>query len=449
MARRTLAPAPVGRDPLSFEDALETEPIRKVAFYFCLAALFLRLSVLPELIYYVTNVNTYLLYLVVPLAMVSTLLKGGLQRTFQSRASFYWVAFFVWMVLATPFSTWPGGSAGRVRVYAEIDGIFLILVGGMALNWNEVRVIFRTIAAAAVTNLVCTRLFERMSNGRVSLGASGTIGNSNDLAAQLLLVLPFLLFFMVGRGRSIVVRIAVLGLLMYGLWIILGTASRGGLIGLGVVFLCLLIHASLPQRLLLVVLAGVIAMVALAVLPAMTLNRLGSLFGAKDREATESSESRQYLFQTSVKFTVEHPVFGVGPGQFAVFEGKMSREHGFHGNWHETHCAFTEVSSECGVPAFIFFTAGIGSALLLVLRTYRKAKREGYPEIANGCFCYLLAMAGYLVALIFLAQAYTYRLPAMVGLAVTLSFAAMRTMRSSRDGQDSTLPSSPQRAGHR
>ncbi|HEY9140535.1 MAG TPA: O-antigen ligase family protein [Bryobacteraceae bacterium] len=446
-----MAPAPVavGLAPLSFEDAWETEPIRKISLYFCLAALFLRLSVLPELIFYITHVNTYLLYLVGPLAIVSTLLKGGVQRTFQSRAAWYWLAFLVWMTLAVPFSSWPGGSVARVKSYTEFEVIFLILVGGMALSWSEVRVIFRTIAAAAVMNLISTRLFERMANGRVSLESSGTIGNSNDLAAQLLLVLPFLLFFMMGRGRSIVVRIGVLGLLMYGLWIILGTASRGALIGLGVVFLCLLLHASLPQRLLLVVLAGVIALAALAVLPAMTLNRLGSLFGAKDKEATESAESRKYLFQTSVKFTIENPVFGVGPGQFSNFEGKTSREQGLHGNWHETHCAFTEVSSECGVPAFIFFTAGIGSALLLVLRTYRMAKREGYPEIANGCFCYLLGMGGYLVALVFLAQAYTYRLPAMVGLAVTLNFAATRTMKSSHEGQAPALAPSPQRAVHR
>jgi O-antigen ligase len=450
MAPGTLAPVDVGQIPFSFDDAWETEPIRKISFYFCLAALFLRLGVVPELILYVTHVNTYLLYLVAPLAIVSTLLKGGVRRAFQSRASYYWLAFFVWMALASPFSSWPGGSVATVITYARVDVIFLVLVGGMALNWNEVRIIFRVIAAAAVVNLVSTRLFEKIDEGRVSLESSGSIGNSNDLAAHLILVLPFLLFFMTGRGRSIVVRIVVLGLLLYGVWIILGTASRGALIGLAVMFLCLLIHASLPQRLLLVVVAGVMALVALAVLPAMTRNRLSSIFGAKEKEADESTEARKYLFRTSVKYTIEHPVFGVGPAQFASFEGKTSRAQGFHGNWHESHCAYTEVSSECGVPALIFFTAGLGSAMLLVLRTYRRAKREGYLEIANGCFCYLLAMAGYLGALLFLAQAYSYQLPAMVGLAVTLSYAAMRTMRSSHTGQASIpLAPVPQGAIHR
>jgi len=442
MAPGTAAPVAVGQAPLSFDDAWEIEPVRKISFYFCLAALFLRLGVVPELILYLTHVNTYLLYVVAPLAIVSTLLKGGVRRTFQARASYYWLGFFAWMALATPFSSWQGGSAGRLITYARVDVIFLVLVGGMALNWNEVRVIFRAIAAAAIVNLVSTRFFEKIANGRVSLESSGTIGNSNDLAAHLLLVLPFLLFFMLGRDRWKVVRMAMLGLLLYGIWIILGTASRGALIGVAVVFLCILIRASLPQRLLLVVFAGAIALLAVAVLPSMTLTRLSSLFGSKEKEADESMESRTYLFKMSIKYTIEHPVFGVGPSQFENFEGKSSRAQGLHGNWHATHNAYTQVSSECGVPAFLFFTASLGSAMLLVLGTYRKAKREGYEEIANGCFCYLLSMTGYLVALIFLAQAYSYQLPAMVGLAVTLSYGARRTMESSR-AQEASAPPGP------
>jgi len=61
------------------------------------------------------------------------------------------------------------------------------------------------------------------------------------------------------------------------------------------------------------------ALVALAVLPAMTRNRLSSIFGAKEKEADESTEARSILFRTSVKYTIEHPVFGVGPAQFASF----------------------------------------------------------------------------------------------------------------------------------
>lgn len=319
--------------------------------------------------------------------------------------------------------------------YARIDWIFLALIGGAALNWNEVRAIFRTIAAAAVVNLAATRLFQNAASGRVTLEASGTIGNPNDLAAQLLLVLPFLMFFMLGRGRSIILRIAVPVLLLYGLWAILGTASRGGLVGLAAVFLYVLFNVSLPKKLAMVVACVVLVLAAMTILPAATRNRLGSMFGGKHAEAADSEESRQYLLVKSLQFTIQHPVFGVGPDQFSSYEGKSSRARGLHGNWHATHNAYTQVSSECGVPAAIFFVGGLGSAMLLVLRTRRRAIREGYREIATSCFCYLAGMVGYLVALLFLSQAYSFKLPAMVGLAVTLSFTAMRTMESDRAAQ--------------
>ncbi len=423
-------------------DAWETHPVRKISLYFCLATLFLRLSVLPELIAYITHVNTYLLYLTAPPAILSALLMGSVQRTFQARAAYYWAAFFAWMVLATPFSSWPGGSAAAVLSYARVDVMFLVLIGGVALSWGEVRFVFRILAAAAVVNLAATRIFGADASGRVALQASGSIGNSNDLAAQLLMVLPFLAFFTLGRGRSIIVRIAVWGPLLYGLWAILGTASRGGLVGMAVVFLGILFHVSLPKKIALVALAVFVALAAITLLPAATRARLGSMFGGKHEEAAESSESREYLLKTSLKFTIQHPVFGVGPDQFGSYEGKTSRAQGRHGNWHATHNAYTQVSSECGVPAFVFFVAGLGSAILLVLRTYRMALQEGFPEIANGCFCYLLAMLGYLVALLFLSQAYSFKLPAMVGLGITLSAGAMRTMQANRDSQV-PLPAGP------
>lgn len=429
-----------GPFPSPFADAWETHPVRKISVYFCLATLFLRLSVLPELILYTTHLNTYLLYLAAPPAILSALLMGSVRRTFRSRAAYYWLAFFAWMVLATPFSSWPGGSAARVFSYTRFDGMFLVLIGGVAVDWREVRAVFRTIAAAGLVNLASARIFSHVESGRVSLVASGTIGNSNDLAAQLLLVLPFVYFFMLGPRRPFVIRIVVTGLLLDGLWVILGTASRGALIGLGIAFLFVLWQVSLPKKLVLVAAATIIVLSALTLLPASTRSRLGALFGGQHVEAADSSASREYLFRMSVKFTFQHPVFGVGPDQFGVFEGKTSRAQGLHGNWHATHNTYTQVSSECGLPAFFFFVAGLGSAIILALRTYRRAKREGYTEIANGCFCYLLAMAGHLTSLIFLAHAYSFILPAMVGLGITLNFTAARIMDA---GGQPPLPAVP------
>ena len=80
------------------------------------------------------------------------------------------------------------------------------------------------------------------------------------------------------------------------------------------------------------------------------------------------------------------------------------------------------------MPALIFFVLGITGAFTSVSRVYRKALREGYTEIANASFCYLLSMVGFLTSIVFLANAYRFYLPAMAGLAIALCAAAEKEM---------------------
>jgi len=409
--------------------------VRKLAFYFGLAFIFVEFGVLTELTYYVTGISTYLIYWVAPGAILGALFTGGLRRTLQNRAAWYWIAFFIWLLVGLPFSSWRGGSTGLIYDYTRVCMSMLFVVGGLATNWKEVRAVFYTIAMAGFVNLLTARMFAKQENGRLTMSASGTIGNSNDLAAHLIIVLPFLLFISMDRKRNPILRYAMFLPIAYGITVILGTASRGGLIALGVVFLFMILRATAKQRIVAAVAALVLTAVSFAILPESTLSRLGSLFGEKHEEAEESADARSYLFWTSVRYTFEHPLVGVGLGQFSTFEGNESRQKGEHGNWHETHCSWTEISSESGLPALLFFVLGIGSALLLVQRTWRQARTQGFAEIANACFCYLVAMVGFLVTMTFLADAHRFYLPAMIGLAISMSIVARRQM-STRTGGD-------------
>jgi O-antigen ligase len=432
------------RATLSPQDAQQSNPLRKVAFYFGLGLVFVLFGVLPELIYYITGANTYLLYFFFPPAILGAFATGGLRRTLRFRASWLWIAFFAWMILATPFSYWKGGSTARIYDYGRLSMPLLFILGGLATNWKEVRAIFYTIAGAAFLTTVSARLFTHADEGgRLTLQASGTIGNSNDLAAHLLLLLPFLFYIVVDRKKLGVVRYALLLPIAYGIWVITGTASRGAIIALIAMFLFMLWRATPTQRILSLVAAVVLAATMLLFLPGSVLSRLGTLIGQEHVEAEESAESRSYLFKTSLKYTWQHPLFGVGPDQFANYEGNLSLSSGQVGNWHATHCAWTQVSAECGIPALVFFALGIGSALLLVNKTWRQAHNEGYTEIANACFCYLMAMVGFLVAITFLANAYRFYLPAMIGLAITLRVIALQQMSARPEQAKVSLPRFP------
>jgi putative inorganic carbon (HCO3(-)) transporter len=292
--------------------------------------------------------------------------------------------------------------------------------------------VFYTVAVASLVNLVTARFFMDSKGDRLSVGIEGfTIGNSNDLAAHLLLVLAFLLFITMDSKRNSVIRFACLAGIGYGLWIIVGTASRGALLAVVASAIFLLWRASMAQRFVTLAVGSVMAAVFVIGLPQATLGRLETLVGERNIEADESAASRSYLFQKSVLYSVQHPIFGVGPDQFINYEGKTSMTEGRRGAWHATHCTFTQVSSECGIPALIFYVCGLVSAILMVNRTYRIARQKGHVEIANACFCYLLGMVGFLVAITFLANAYRFYFPLMIGLSVSMSFAATRQMTAS------------------
>ena len=434
---------PVAPISSQFVDSTENNPLRKIAFYSGLGLLFVFLGALAEVLFYIMGISNYLLYLFAPPAILGVVATGGVRRTLRSRAGYFYLAFFLCLIPATFFSSWQGGSIYRLRDVARIDLPLLFIVAGLAVNWKEVRLIFYAIAGAGIINLLTARLFMLSENGRFSMVAVGTIGNSNDLASHLLLVLPFLLFVTRDRKMNPLIRLIMFAMIGYGLWVILGTASRGAMLGVVGAIVFFLARSNMRQRTGLILATLIVAGIGLVALPSMTLNRLGSMVGEKGaaaEEADESANARSYVFKQSVIFTLQRPLFGVGPDQFGNFEGKTRVAAGLYGSWHATHNSWTQVSSECGIPALIFFVGGVVGAFTLVNRTYKAAKARGDADIENACFCYMLAMSGFLVSVTFLANAYRIYFPIMIGLGIALSFAAKRQMAERRAAGITRVP---------
>lgn len=423
MASRPPNP-PVGLASVHSTSAFEDNPIRALAFKMGLALVFLRFSLLHQLLTVLLGVNLYLLYVVGVPALVGLVVSGGIQRTFRGRPAVYLVGFAVCLVMVTPFSYWKGGSASLLLSYFRVDFIMLFVVGGLVVTWRECKLVMCTIAWAAAVNLLAARLFLKEDQGERASFGFGSVGDPNDFATHLLLVLPFLLW--VGfTAKSFALRlIAILGV-AYGCVVILSTGSRGGLVGMAVAILYFLFRATTFQRMALVIASPIAMLVIVSVVPARTLERITSFSTSADAsaEALASSDMRQYLLTKSIEYTVEHPLVGVGPGQFSAYEGKNNRLGGTtHGSWHQTHNTFTQVSSECGLPAFLFFLASIISSFLLLNSTYRQTStRPGCQDMRSMVFCIMLGMTGFVAGIFFLSFAYFCYVPALGGLAISVS----------------------------
>jgi O-antigen ligase len=213
---------------------------------------------------------------------------------------------------------------------------------------------------------------------------------------------------------------------------ILATGSRGGVIATLVALIMMLLRLPPLKKLGLAFAALVIGFTMWRVLPETTTRRLATLVSddAGGTDAIASGDSRQYLLRKSLQYTMQHPLFGVGPGEFADHEGFEAKALGIHGAWHETHNTYTQISSEAGIPAALLFILAVVSTYRLFSGTLKQARaRAPSPQnaiIAACAFCGLIALAAFSSSAFFLSFGYKFYFPALTGIAIAMSRAAQR-----------------------
>lgn len=419
-----------------FWDAHLKDSNRILFFRLAVFLVFLRVSLLHELIAYKLGVNTYILTIFGSLTIVGILLTGGVQRTLRARAALFWCGFAVWMILAVPFSSWRGGSTTLVLSYLRTEFTMLFVIAGLAMTWRECRTFMTAIGLAAVMNVLSGRIFLSGGEDYRRAVSFGTLSGPNDYAAHLLLALPFVALYILRAKRSIFIRLGAVIIVLFGLFLIVQTASRGAFIALAVVFLIYLKMASVHQKVAGLLVIPLMVAVAFFYSDSRSIRRLQSLYSPYSAsgelvldEATEASTAqRSYLLRKSIEYSLRYPIFGVGPGQFGTFEGTASRDSGRHGAWMQTHNAYTQVSSECGIPALMFFLLAIGSAVGLLRRLYRRAQEQKNSDIAVSALCVIIAFGGFCASLLFLSQTYYFYLPLLTSLAIAMSVAGHREL---------------------
>lgn len=392
-----------------------------------LVLVFLRFSELHQILTYKMGFNLHLLYIFGLPTLIGAFACGGFRRAFTG-PGIYCSCFAIWLVLATPFSTWRGGSFEILNDYLRTNIVMLFVIAGLIVTWSEVRQLMMAVVWGGLINILTAKLFpEALSGSRLGL-EFGSLANPNDFAAHLLLILPFLIWAVASAKSRIFRAIAAVGAAL-GLYLILGTASRGALVGIVAACLYALFRGTARIRTALLICAPIAAMVLVFIISPTVLARLltfsTDMQTADSGEAAASAMAREYLLRKSIEYTFTHPLFGVGAGEFKEFEGTHNIVTGTHGQWQEAHNSLTQVASECGIPAVILMIASIVSALRLIGRTLKRARtsRE-YADIANAAFFVNLGCIGFFTAFQFVNFAYFFYVPAICGIAIALSRAA-------------------------
>jgi O-antigen ligase len=397
--------------------------------------IFLLFSRIPE-----SLPSLHLGIVMVCLLLCSVVLLNPL-GAFTNRIGLFQVAFCGWLVFSIPFSVWPGGSASAYTDWLKTFSVFVV-TASLLTSVRSCRTVIYSAAAGISWVAVMGSLLGGLGGSRLAMGV-GRYGDANDFAQIMLVGLAFWCLIAFAPQRSLLGKIGPLACIALQLFAFARTGSRGGLIGLFLTAAILFAYSSFMARVKLIMILSCAAVLSAAFLPHVILLRYRSIVADQENNYTSeeearhmegaggSREGRTYLLKTSLLLTLKHPVTGVGLGMFAVAEDDKARAAGrVNGMWHETHNMYTQVSSECGIPALIFFLMTIIRSMrdLGAIRKGRHPATEVEPTLEQRHMAFWVSIAswGMITSGIFLSVAFTPELQFLLALMTGVSRAVHR-----------------------
>lgn len=271
---------------------------------------------------------------------------------------------------------------------------------------------------------------------------AGPIGETNRYAQILLVLLPLAaLRFRLGKSRlAKAAAVAAAGLIFGGLLL---TYSRAILLTGILLFALIAGMRFLRLRHVLMSMTGMALFIAVfepdIVARMASVERMKALFGHTYAayQAPDTSAMRRYVENAAAWHTfVDHPIFGVGPGQFAEYYsqaygnrvGMIEQTKKYRG-----HDLYLETLAETGLVGFFSFVA-ILFVIMHGLWKQRSRSKMINPELADTATAFFLCLAAYATTAIFTHLSYQR----YFWLLLALSTAAIRII-------DSEAPSSSPR----
>ncbi|HUY14159.1 MAG TPA: O-antigen ligase family protein [Terriglobia bacterium] len=330
-------------------------------------------------------------------ALIAFILSIGSAKSGLPKEVFYLGALTVQMGLASIFSTlWKGGAIQVTEDFAKVVLIMAVMSMCVVTLDRLRRLIYlQTVSAGLIAAISIVK--GHQMGGRLEGVLNGIYSNPNDLALAMALTFPFCFAFMI-RAKNPVRKVFWVLIMLVMVYCVLMTASRGGLIGLLIgAGVCIWGFGVKQRRVLLVFFVFVATIIMLPLAGKLALQRLGGTFDPNQNvaESYDSAQARKELLQKSLTVSVQHPLFGVGPGDFQIISG-----------WHETHDVYTELSAEAGIPALIIF-------LMIFYRAFRNVwdARQSIAdrsELATFATAVKSALAVFAVSSLFYPVAYHF-----------------------------------------
>ena len=281
------------------------------------------------------------------------------------------IIFLLWTTLGTFFAFDPPWSWGYWDRTWKTFALGILLAATVT---NRVRA--QAVIWVAVISLfyygVKGGLFTIATGGHNHvLGPSGTmINDNNQLAVAMLMVLP-LAHYLRGQSLDKWVRRALLAGMILTVIAVIGTYSRGALVGLAALgFLGLL---RMKRRVTYISVAAVLIAFTVHFMPAQYFDRMSTMNSVESVQSDESVHGRLVAWQVAVAAAKDRFPFGAGfygPQLAPFFHAYFPNERN-----HAAHSIYFQVLGEHGFIGLAIYLALIAAAFIKASRIIGMARR--------------------------------------------------------------------------
>ena len=311
----------------------ETTPFQRLGFTFLLVFLFLAFSRIFDVKFAFLHI-TGISYRVV---FAMAILSGAFKIALSSNIGRAMLGFTICFGISVPFSIWRGGSLPVFRdQWLLFSFVAFLATAGLTANYAQTKQAINSLAWALFVFVIIANVFGTTETGRLFL-PQGKFANPNEMAQALLIGMP-LWIAKISETDLPFKKAFGFGVIVLMLLTVFRTGSRGAMIGFAVMALFVFLRASVMAKGQMILAFILFFGFILVAMPGKLVSRYKTVASdeVEDDEmdpgmrssALSSTESRKQLLINSIKFTIRHPLTGVGPNMFVVADDRQAVSDG-------------------------------------------------------------------------------------------------------------------------
>ena len=252
-------------------------------------------------------------------------------------------------------------------------------------------VVFVSVASIAIVALISSVNYLSVADYQTTMRRmQGTSFDPNYFAIAIISLLPLSFYAGLGEKNKIfkIFYFVFSVLLMVGLVL---TQSRGGLLGMAVILFLAIFRSR--NKVTAIVVVAIVATLAVSFMPQSVWDRFAKTKIEDVHDGTvESTVRRYYLAKAAWEMFLDHPVFGMGPGNYyyncrLYYPIPAGR----------AHTMYLEIMAEMGAVGILLFLGVLLSAFKAMGRTIKR--HDQFSGYARGIW---LGLSGFMVSAFFL-----------------------------------------------